>query len=103
MTEEIQKIIDQILNKSKALQQILLVERERNSFLNSEIEGLTKLLEDKNKECFLIATNLETVQAALHLAENKVSDKPLHSLGKNEQEIDELVKDIEFCIEQLKK
>jgi hypothetical protein len=36
------------------------------------------------------------------LTENKVIENPVQSIGKSEQEIDELVKEIEFCIEQLK-
>jgi hypothetical protein len=36
------------------------------------------------------------------LAENKVVEAPAPVIGRNEQEIDELVKEIEFCIEQLK-
>ena len=103
MTEAIQKSIDQILLKSKALQQILLDERDKNKFLNSEIERIHKLLEEKNKEGVLLTTNLETVQTVLHTAENKFIEHPDLKIGKNDQEIEELVKDIEFCIEQLKK
>lgn len=103
MTEAIQKSIDQILIKSKALQQILLDERNKNEFLNSEIERINKLLEEKHKECVLLTTDLESVQTALHLAENKVIEHPDLKIGKNDQEIEELVKDIEFCIEQLKR
>ena len=92
MTEEIQKIIDQIHSKSKAL----------NGHLNSEIERLNKLLSEKNEEVFSLSKNLDSVQLALSLAENKVIENPVQTIGKNEQEIDELVKEIEFCIEQLK-
>jgi hypothetical protein len=45
---------------------------------------------------------IESLKSALHLAENKVVDIPVPVKGRNEQEIDELVKEIEFCIEQLK-
>ena len=102
MTEEIQKIIDQIHSKSKALHKVVLEERDKNGHLNSEIERLNKLLGDKNEECLALSTDLELVRSALYSAENKVIDKPVQTIGKNEQEIDELVKEIEFCIEQLK-
>ena len=102
MTEQIQKIIDQILSKSTALHKIALEERDKNGFLNLEIERLNKLLSDKNEECLTLSTDLELVRSALSLAENKVIEKPVQTIGKNEQEIDELVKEIEFCIEQLK-
>ena len=102
MTEQIQKIIDQILSKSTALHKIALEERDKNGFLNLEIERLNKLLSDKNEECLTLSTDLELVRSALSLAENKVIENPVQTIGKNEQEIDELVKEIEFCIEQLK-
>jgi len=102
MTDNIQKIIDQILSKSNFLHKIVLEERDKNSHLNIEIERLNKLLSEKNEECLLLSKNLDSVQSALSLAENKVIENPVQTSGKSEQEIDELVKEIEFCIEQLK-
>ncbi len=102
MTDNIQKIIDQILSKSNFLHKIVLEERDKNSHLNIEIERLNKLLSEKNEECLLLSKNLDSVQSALSLAENKVIENPGQTIGKSEQEIDELVKEIEFCIEQLK-
>jgi hypothetical protein len=37
------------------------------------------------------------------MAENKVVELPVQTPGKREEEIEELVKEIEYCIEQLKK
>ena len=102
MTDNIQKIIDQILSKSNFLHKIVLEERVKNSHLNIEIERLNKLLSEKNEECLLLSKNLDSVQSALSLAQNKVIENPGQTIGKSEQEIDELVKEIEFCIEQLK-
>ena len=102
VTEEIQKIIDQILSKSNFLHKIVIEERDKNSHLNIEIERLNKLLSEKNEECLLLSKNLDSVQSALSLTENKVIENPGQTIGKSEQEIDELVKEIEFCIEQLK-
>mgnify|MGYP000011394353 FL=1 len=102
MTEEIQKIIDQIHSKSKALHKVVLEERDKNGHLNSEIERLNKLLDEKNEEVSSLSKNLDSVQLALSLAQNKVIENPVQIIGKSEQEIDELVKEIEFCIEQLK-
>jgi len=102
MTDNIQKIIDQILSKSNFLHKIVIEERDKNSHLNIEIERLNKLLSEKNEECLLLSKNLDSVQSALSLTENKVIENPVQTIGKSEQEIDELVKEIEFCIEQLK-
>jgi hypothetical protein len=48
-------------------------------------------------------TEIETLRSALQIAENKVVEVPVQTLGKREEEIEELVKEIEYCIEQLKK
>ena len=102
MTDNIQKIIDQILSKSNFLHKIVLEERDKNSHLTIEIERVNKLLSEKNEECLLLSKNLDSVQSALSLTENKVIKNPGQTIGKSEQEIDELVKEIEFCIQQLK-
>ena len=102
MTDNIQKIIDQILSKSNFLHKIVIEERDKNSHLNIEIERLNNLLSEKNEECLLLSKNLDSVESALSLTENKVIENPGQTIGKSEQEIDELVKEIEFCIEQLK-
>ena len=60
------------------------------------------MIDEKNEEVFSLSKNLDSVQSALSLAENKVIENPGQAIGKSEQEIDELVKEIEFCIEQLK-
>jgi 7-cyano-7-deazaguanine synthase in queuosine biosynthesis len=49
-----------------------------------------------------LKAEIESLKSALHLAENKVVEVPAPVIGRTEQEIDELVKEIEFCIEQLK-
>jgi len=49
-----------------------------------------------------LKAEIESLRSALHLAESKVVEVPAPVTGRNEQEIDELVKEIEFCIEQLK-
>ena len=102
MNDNIQKIIYQILSKANFLHKVVLEERDKNGHLNIEIERLNKLLSEKNEECLLLSKNLNSVQSALSLTENKVIENPVQAIGKSEQEIDELVKEIEFCIEQLK-
>jgi septation ring formation regulator EzrA len=103
MTEQIEKSIEQILAKAKALHLDLESERSRNGALLLEIDKIKAELFTATEREFMLNTEIETLKSALHLAENKVVEVPVQSLGKREEEIEELVKEIEYCIEQLKK
>ena len=103
MTEQIEKSIEQILNKARALHAELQSERSKNTALNSEVEKMKDELFSMSEREFMLNTEIETLKSALQLAENKVVEVPVQIVGKREEEIDELVKEIEYCIEQLKK
>ena len=103
MTEQIERSIEQILSKARALHSELQSEKSRNVALQREVERMKgELLSFSEKE-FMLNTEIETLKSALQLAENKVVEVPVQLVGKREEEIDELVKEIEYCIEQLKK
>ena len=103
MTEQIEKSIEQILNKVQALHLDLKNEKSRNNALLGEIDKMKAELFTSNEREFMLNTEIETLKSALHLTENKVVEVPVPIVGKREEEIDELVKEIEYCIEQLKK
>jgi septation ring formation regulator EzrA len=103
MTEQIEKSIEQILNKVQALHHDLKNEKSRNNALLGEIDKMKAELFTSNEREFMLNTEIETLKSALQLAENKVVEVPVPIVGKREEEIDELVKEIEYCIEQLKK
>jgi septation ring formation regulator EzrA len=103
MTEKIEKNIGEIFEKVKKLHFQLQNEKLKNISFLSEIETMkTELFSSSERESIL-KNEIETLQSALHLAENKVVEVPIQTLGKHEEEIEELVKEIEYCIEQLKK
>lgn len=102
MTANIQNSIDKILSKVKLLHGELSNERKTNSDLESEILQLRASNLEKTNQVFSLETEVETLRSALHLAQNKVVEVPVQVLGKREEEIDELVREIEHCIEQLK-
>lgn len=102
MTEHIQHIIEEIRLKSKALHQQLNEERLKNKAFQDELNLLTerlqlqKLEEEKNlSEIAALKSELESTRSQ----EIEIS----HPIGKSDDEIDELVKEIEHCISQLKK
>jgi uncharacterized phage infection (PIP) family protein YhgE len=103
MTEQIEKSIEQILEKVKALHTDLHKERSKVASALQEIDKMKETLHTAAEREFLLNSEIESLKSSLLLAENKVVEVPIQTLGKREEEIEELVKEIEYCIEQLKK
>ena len=103
MTDSIQSIISQISHKAKGLHNLLVAEREKNAVLSSKNQSIQDELDQKSAQ-------IETLEAKLKMQEERLLAMTEHdsgseinpSLGKS-QEIDELVKEIEYCIGQLRK
>ncbi|MEY4658337.1 MAG: hypothetical protein ACO29U_01940 [Crocinitomicaceae bacterium] len=102
MTEKIQDTIQEISRNILRIGEALRSERSKNAVLQEEIDRKNEQLAAEANAISLMKEEIESLKSALHLAENKVVEVPVPVKGKNEQEIDELVKEIEFCIEQLK-
>lgn len=102
MTEKIQDTIQEISRNILRIGEALRSERSKNAVLQEEIDRKNEQLAVEANAISLMKEEIESLKSALHLAENKVVEVPVPVKGKNEQEIDELVKEIEFCIEQLK-
>ncbi|MFM1914509.1 MAG: hypothetical protein RLZZ531_178 [Bacteroidota bacterium] len=102
MTEKIQDTIQKISRNIVRVGEALRMERSKNEILQEEIDRKNEQLTAEASAIVLLKEEIESLKSALHLAENKVVEVPVPVKGKNEQEIDELVKEIEFCIEQLK-
>lgn len=102
MTEKIQDTIQEISRNILRIGEALRSERSKNAVLQEEIDRKNEHLAAEANAISLMKEEIESLKSALHLAENKVVEVPVPVKGKNEQEIDELVKEIEFCIEQLK-
>ena len=102
MTEKIQDTIQKISRNIVRVGEALRMERSKNEILQDEIDRKNEQLTAEASAIVLLKEEIESLKSALHLAENKVVEVPVPVKGKNEQEIDELVKEIEFCIEQLK-
>jgi chromosome segregation ATPase len=102
MTEKIQHIIDGIRLKCKALYSQL--ESERSLRMEHEAELSTikndfQLLKDEN---IFFEETISKLKSELELIEKqRVEEKQASLKGRNE-EIDDLVREIEHCIKQLK-
>lgn len=103
MTERIQHSIDEIRLKSKALHHQLTEERETNKSLLTELRTLKETEESLKKNEVAYLQEISDLKMALEEAKSQVVEVSVPSVGKTEEEIDELVKEIEYCISQLKK
>jgi chromosome segregation ATPase len=102
MTTEIQNLIDQIRAKSISLHVELMNERMKCQTIQLELESLkSELSNQKIKEQDYL-TQLSNLTSKLEEAGNQVVE-PSKSIARKDEEIDELVKEIEYCINQLKK
>jgi septation ring formation regulator EzrA len=102
MTEKIQDAIQEISRKVVRVGEALRSERSKNEILQEEINRNKEELATELSANTHLKAEIESLKSALHLAESKVVEVPAPVTGRTEQEIDELVKEIEFCIEQLK-
>lgn len=102
MSEETLHRIDSIRQKINAIHNNLLEERLNNENLQEKIDVLQKNiihLEDENKK--ILAENVD-IKSKLDQANNKDEGAHLFSNAKSSEEIDEMINEIEFCIEHLK-
>jgi chromosome segregation ATPase len=102
MTDRLYHIIEEIRTKMLNLSKQLNDERLKYISLKEENVRLEEELGSvKDQERQLTAQNSQLV-AELAAAKSQVVEVPV-SLVKKDEEIDELVNEIEYCISQLKK
>ncbi|ASS47519.1 MAG: hypothetical protein A3D31_16945 [Candidatus Fluviicola riflensis] len=100
MTEEFRTYIEQIRNKSRELHQQLVVERERCSSLSTEVTRLEELLQEHTSTIEELRAQSQELQQLLNEQREQVQ-QPQEDPSKD-LAIDGLVKEIDFCIQQLK-
>ena len=107
MTERIQHSMNEIRAKALELHSELVQERMKNQSLQAQI------LEKEQRLEFALQAGIDSENALnavidqlkldLEVAKNQIVEVSVPQNGRNEEQIDELVKEIEFCIGQLKK
>jgi methyl-accepting chemotaxis protein len=103
MTDSIQSIISQISHKAKGLHNLLVSEREKSANLSSKNQHIQNELDQKTAQIEELENKLKAQEERLMvLAEQDSGSANSPSVG-NTHEIDELVKEIEYCISQLRK
>jgi chromosome segregation ATPase len=102
MTEQISSIVHQIQGKFQDLHQQLVAEREKNALLETEI-GQSKMLISANQaQIFQLEENNQFLQNQLIQLNEQLESQKSTVLMNKDNEIDELVREIDHCISQLK-
>lgn len=102
MTEKIQQIIGAIRTKMVQMHEQLVASRVQNNILETENKSLKSQIEMLQKDREDQKAKLSDLELQLMVAKEQVASAPV-SQSRKEEEIDELVKEIEYCISQLKK
>ena len=102
MTEQIQSSIDRLRNKALELHQLVVKERNENQMLLSSNQALKDELDQQQTIGKNLLIENERLNQVIEASKKQVVEIPFVSQGRNVEEIDELVKEIENCIAQLK-
>jgi predicted nucleic acid-binding Zn-ribbon protein len=103
MTEKIQHTINDIRLKSKSLHSQLVSERENKAALEVELNELKSTSNSLSNENSILMKEIEHLKSELNaILKKRVDEERTVVLNRN-QDIDDLVREIEHCINQLKK
>jgi len=102
MTENLNTLIADIRNRSLQLATDLNNERAMHQALQAELQQMQAQYQAEQAQVAELKAHIEALNLSLVEAQNKVVEVPVPPLGRNAEDIDALVKEIEFCIEKLK-
>ena len=103
MTEKVQQIINDIQRKTSVLYHELTSERSKNEQLQAELNELSDRLEQGKQELLQRLSEIEALNLELETSKIQVVSEDSSFARRKDDDIDELVKEIEYCISQLKK
>lgn len=101
MSDKALQLIDEIRSRSLEIKGKLDEERQNNAVLTNAIADLKKELEQRELELSEVKSKVAELEKEVLTAKEQVIN-PVISSERNDEEIDELVKEIEYCISQLK-
>ena len=102
MADRINELIQKIREKVSQLKGQLSVEKTKNESLQIEVDQLKMQLNSSKNEVELLEAKIVSLQSDIVKAKEQ-SVGGLNETGVSDEQIDELVKEIEYCIGQLKK
>lgn len=101
MSDKALQLIDEIRSRSFEIKGKLDEERQNNAVLTNTIADLKKELEQKEQDLSEVKSKVAELEKEILTTKEQVIN-PVISSERNDEEIDELVKEIEYCISQLK-
>ncbi len=102
MTENLNTLIEDIRSRSLQIATQLKTERAQHEVLQTELQRMQELYHAEQDKVKALQTAIEDLNVSLAEAQNKVVEVPVATNSRNDEEIDALVKEIEFCIDKLK-
>jgi phage shock protein A len=102
MSDRVNELIDTLKEKMTLLKDQCANERSKNDELTAENERLKANLAEKSNEISNLQSKVESLKEAQNLAKEQ-SVNPSEEENISDDQIDELVREIEYCIGQLKK
>lgn len=102
MTENLKTLIEDIRSRSLHIATQLKTERAQHEVLQEELHRMQELYQAEHAKVTALETVIEDLNVSLAEAQNKVVEVPVATSSRNAEEIDALVKEIEFCIDKLK-
>ena len=102
MSDRIHELIENVRGKVTSLHSQLLTERTNNQKLQEEVTSLQNEITSKDEEVAALKAKVVELESNKNTTEVQNVSGSVDAGVSNEQ-IDELVKEIEYCIEQLKK
>ncbi len=101
MSDRINQLIGEIREKSMRAKDDLDAEKKRSKELENELTKVKEELNSKNKELSKKEEEINSLKSGTGTVEKSI---PVQSgNGLSDEQIDELVKEIDYCIEKLRK
>ena len=102
MTEQVSSIVRDIRDKFHGLHQLLVVERTRNASLETELKQARILISTNEEKLFLLEEKRRQLELEVAQLNEQLEDQKSAAVSGKDEEIDELVREIDHCIRQLK-
>lgn len=106
MSARVHQLLDEIREKSVHLKDQITAERAKNETLSVEISELKEEINGKTQEVENLQAKVSELSASIEsLKEQRVNSESTSPTGAtlSNEEIDALVKEIEYCVKQLKR
>jgi septal ring factor EnvC (AmiA/AmiB activator) len=102
MSDRVNELIEEIRGKANSMKDRVSTEQDKNNTLTKEIEELKTQLSAKEAEVSQLKGELDSLKSDIS-SKNEQSIAVASDNGVSDEQIDELVKEIEYCITQLKR